>query len=92
MRKENPVLVYGDLSFSVADDQKMILAYNRRIGNEEIIVVFNRSDYPQSVMVPVKNNEDFEDILSGGTKSFKSIDNGIEISLEPLTAVVLKKK
>src|SRR5664280_1358426 len=29
MRKENPVLVYGDLSFSVADDQNMTLAYNR---------------------------------------------------------------
>jgi glycosidase len=92
MRKENPVLIYGDLSFSVADDQKMLLAYNRRMTNEEIVVVFNRSDNPQSVKLPVINEGDFEDILSGGNISFKNINNGVEINLGPLTAVVLKKR
>jgi len=42
MRKENPVLVYGDLSFIVADDKKMTLAYKRRMGSHEIIAIFNR--------------------------------------------------
>ena len=92
MRKENPVLVYGDLSFTVADDQRMVLAYNRSMDNEEIIVVFNRSANQQSVKVPVKNGGNFEEILSDGNKSVRSIDNGIEIRLEPLTAIVLKKK
>jgi len=92
MRKENPVLIYGDLSFSVADDQKMLLAYKRRMGDEEIIVVFNRSDNLQSLKLPVKNDADFKDILSGGNKSYKGVDNGIEINLAPLTAIVLKKR
>jgi glycosidase len=92
MRKENPVLVYGDLSFSVADDQKMVLAYNRRMGKNEIVVVFNRSDKPQSVKVPVKNDGEYLDLLSGNTKSIISNKSKIELNLEPMTAVVLKKK
>ena len=92
MRIENPVLVYGDLTFSVADDQKMVLAYDRKLSNEEVIVVFNRSHNPQTVKVPVKNNGDFKDLLSGGNRSYKSINKEIDINLEPLTAFVLKKK
>jgi glycosidase len=92
MRKENPVLVYGDLSFSVADDQNMTLAYNRTMGNNEIVVVFNRSDKTQTIKVPVKINGEYLDVLSGGNKSILSSKNKIELNLEPLTAVVLKKK
>ena len=92
MRRDNPVLVYGDLIFSVADDQKMVLAYNRRIEGEEIVVVFNRSLKPQSVTVPVKNSGEYLDLLSGNNKSTISNKNRIELNLEPLTAVVLKKR
>jgi glycosidase len=92
MRKDNPVLVYGDLSFSVADDKKMVLAYNRRMGKNEIVVVFNRSFRPQSVKVPVKNNGEYLNLLTGSDKSIITNNNNIELNLEPLTAVVLKKK
>ena len=92
MRKENPVLVYGDLSFSVADDKKMVLAYSRWMGKKEIVVVFNRSFKPQSVKVPVKNNGEYLNLLTGSDKSIITNNNNIELNLEPLTAVVLKKK
>jgi glycosidase len=92
MRKDNPVLVYGDLSFSVADDKKMILAYNRRMGKDEIVVVFNRSDKSQSVKVPVKNDGEYLNLLSGSDKSIISNNKNIELNLESLKAVVLKKK
>ena len=92
MRKENPVLVYGDLTFSVADDEKMVLAYNRRMGKDEIVVVFNRSGKPQSVKVPVKYDGEYLNLLSANSISIKSSTNNIELNLEPLTAVVLKKK
>jgi cyclomaltodextrinase / maltogenic alpha-amylase / neopullulanase len=92
MRKDNPVLVYGDLSFSVADDKKMVLAYNRRLGKDEIVVVFNRSDKPQSVKVPVKNDGEYLILLSGNDKCIISNNKNIELNLESLTAVVLKKK
>jgi glycosidase len=92
MRKENPVLVYGDLSFSVADDQNMTLAYNRTMRNDEIVVVFNRSDKTQIIKVPVKTNGEYANVLSESNKSIFSNQNKIELNLEPLTAVVLKKK
>jgi cyclomaltodextrinase len=92
MRKENPVLVYGDLSFSLADDQKMILVYSRKLDKEEIIVVCNRSADRQTVNVPVLNGGRYFDILNAGSGSFNSNGNGIEMSIEPLTAIVLKKK
>ncbi|TAL63446.1 MAG: alpha-amylase [Bacteroidetes bacterium] len=92
MRKENRVLAYGDLTFAVADDQKMVLAYERRMKNEEIIVVFNRSNDVQSVKVPVKNNGKYINILPGGTDKYNSFNKAVEISLKPLTAKVLKKE
>ena len=92
MRKENPVLAIGDLTFLVADDKKMVLVYNRTLNNDEIIVAFNRSNDPQSVKVPVRKEEEYIGILPGSSDKFKNIDNGIEIRLEPLTAIVLKKK
>jgi Glycosidases len=92
MRKENPVLVYGDLRFSVADDQQMILAYDRVMNNEEIVVVFNRSDSLRIVNIPVRTDGEFEDILSGKRATFKSAGKKIEISLTPLSGFVLKKK
>jgi cyclomaltodextrinase len=91
MRKENPVLIYGDVTFPVADDEKMILAYSRTKGNEEIICVFNRSDKSQSVDLPVTTSGNFMDIISAECKTYLTTDNIIKISLEPLTAKVLKR-
>ena len=92
MRKENPVLVYGNLNFSASDDQKMILVYNRWMDNNEIIVAFNRSGKQQTVRVSARYNGYYEDLLSTDNKLFKSINKGFELSLQPLTAVVLRKK
>jgi hypothetical protein len=70
----------------------MVLAYSRWMGKKEIVVVFNRSFKPQSVKVPVKNNGEYLNLLTGSDKSIITNNNNIELNLEPLTAVVLKKK
>jgi len=92
MRKENPVLVYGDLSFIVADDKKMTLAYKRRLGSHEIIAIFNRSADPQAIRINTEFNGYYEDILSSDNGSYKSIKNLIEINLQPMTALVLRNR
>jgi glycosidase len=92
MRKENPVLVYGDLNFPVADDDKMVLAYSRKNGKDEIICVFNRSDRAQSVDIPLETSGNFMDLNSVECKTFSSTDNVLKVSLEPLTAKVLKRQ
>ncbi len=92
MRKENPVLVYGDLSFIVADDKKMTLAYKRRLGSHEIIAIFNRSADPQAIRINTEFNGYYEDILSSDNGSYKSVKNLIEINLQPMTAMVLRNR
>ena len=92
MRKENPILVYGGLSFSITDDKNMILAYERMMNNEEIEVVFNRSDTLKHVTVPVKTEGEFKDLLSDKGATYKSIDKKIGIVLKPLSGIVLKRK
>ena len=91
MRKDNPVFIYGDLTFPVADDEKMVLAYSRMKDKEEIICVFNRSDKAQSVDIPVAGSGNFMDIISEECKSFSTTDNILKVSLEPLSAKILKR-
>lgn len=92
MRKENPVLAYGNLTFSLADDQNMLLAYNRKTDNDEIVVLFNRSTKRQSVKVPVDSNGEYRTLLSAKSETYLSSSNKIKINIGPLSAIVLKKK
>jgi glycosidase len=91
LRRDNTVLSTGDLHFTVADDQKMVLAYSRSKGNEEIVVIFNRSDNVQSVVVPVKNNGTYKELFPGENSTFKAVGPVLEIKLQPITAIVLKR-
>ena len=91
MRKDNPVLAYGDLQFTVADDRKMLLGYSRIQGNEEVEIIFNRSDSVQVVNVPVKTDGVFEGMLSDSGTKFKSINKKIEVNLKPLSGMVLRR-
>ncbi|MGB8492696.1 MAG: glycoside hydrolase family 13 protein [Bacteroidales bacterium] len=91
MRKDNPVLVHGDLKFIKADDKMMVLAYTRTSGNDVIIAVFNRSENEQTVRIPAKHKGKYVDILSDGQKSYSPSGSAIELVLEPISAAVLKK-
>jgi glycosidase len=91
MRRDNPVLSYGELNFIVADDQKMILAYTRTLGKEEIVAMFNRSGKEESLFVPVQNSGTFTELLSPDHELYKSVDKGLEIKIEPLSAMVLRR-
>jgi len=90
IRKENPVLAYGSLKFTLADDKNMILAYERKKDNEEIDVVFNRSDSLRKVSVPVTTDGHYEDVMSGIT--YTSRNKSVELDLDPLSAIIMKKK
>jgi glycosidase len=90
LRKGNPILVYGGVDFILADDQKMVLAYSRKLNNDEIIAVFNRSDKIQTVTLADLKNKDYRNIFSSENIAFKNTNNGVELTMEPLSAVVLK--
>jgi cyclomaltodextrinase / maltogenic alpha-amylase / neopullulanase len=92
IRKENPVLTYGDLSFTIADDKKMTLAYSRKMGREEIIAAFNRSDSIRTLRIPVTDDGNFEDLLSERNTTLKSNGKVIEVALEPIKGIILRRK
>jgi len=91
LRKENPVLVYGTLNFLIADDNKMILAYSRKKGPEEIIAIFNRSDQEQSVTLPVRKNAHYSELYPGNNKDYKAENKNLDLGLKPLSALVIKR-
>jgi glycosidase len=88
MRKENPVLSSGKLEFTIADDQKMVLAYRRYDKNSGIIAIFNRSGDNQVVSVPELAKANYKNIFSTGD----ILTSGSEVKMGPISAVVLKKE
>jgi cyclomaltodextrinase len=92
MRKQNPVLAHGDLDFIMADDEKMVLAYSRKMNDDEIIAVFNRSDKTRQVTLRKLKNKKYSCILSTGKISMEETVSGDDISMDPLSAVVLKSE
>ena len=90
LRRDNPVLVHGDLNFIISDDKKMVLGYSRAKDNDEIIVLLNRSDTKQFVSLPDNVKMGYKMIFIAGQVSLIDTENGNEFEMEPLSAVVLK--
>jgi cyclomaltodextrinase len=90
MRKDNPVLSTGELKFLLADDGKMVLAYSRSNSESEVIAVFNRSGKAQTITLEVKEPGKYKEIFKQDGNSFKSLNSGLEITLQPISALVLK--
>ncbi|MDP1621707.1 MAG: alpha-amylase family glycosyl hydrolase [Bacteroidales bacterium] len=81
IRKENPVLIYGDIAFMVAEGKKLV--YKRYYVGSEIMVMFNLEPIQHTFNLP--ENGGYTDLLTN--KRIK----GTTISLAPLTCAVLKK-
>ncbi len=81
IRKENPVLMDGELHFLKAEGK--VLVYNRTDGEEEIIVLFNLGNRAEPFNFPVAGK--YIDLM--GSNSFTT-----QIELSPLSGFVLKKE
>jgi len=81
IRKENPVLSYGKISFLPGPDKT--LAYRRSDGKEEILVVFNMRAEPQSFSMTLSGK--YIDLLTKRELIKK------ELKLDPLSCAILKK-
>ena len=90
IRTSNPVLVDGDLDFTLADDQTMTLAYKRSNEDAEVLVIFNRSESTQAI--DLQEEGSYELLLETGKSTLSQVDNGIKIELEGLQGVALRKK
>ena len=90
MRKRYQVLANGDLEFLIADDEKMIIAYRRKMNDDEIIAIFNRSDEVQTVSLKEPDDKKYNSIFSVGETSINLSEAGAEITMSPLSAAVIK--
>lgn len=82
LRRDNPVLVDGTLSFLVADGKR--LAYLRKDESKEIIVVFNLESESQDF--PLSFPGTWKDLLTD-----KVIHNVQTLTVAPMTAMVLTR-
>jgi glycosidase len=88
IRKSNPVLVYGEINFSLIDDENRTLAYNRKNESDEIVVAFNKSESAKSLHIPVTNNGKYYNALDN--KMIYNSESGfIDIEMEPTNAIIL---
>ncbi len=91
LRSDNPVLSGGNLSFLVADDKKMLLAYKRYDDNDEIIVFFNCSGGKRKMSIENPGHYSYTGILPGENNYSQNDGDSIRITLAPYTAAILKR-
>jgi len=88
IRKSNPVLIDGELIFSLIDDTNNTLAYNRSNGQTEIAVAFNKSSEAQILEIPVTKEGLYNDLLN--EKSFQTENGKLKVELAAMKAIILK--
>lgn len=82
IRKENPVLVYGEYKNLVCKDN--VIIFERVLGNEKIVVAINNNYGNKTVEVNLQG--DYNDLLAENNHCY---DNCID--LEPMQFKILKK-
>lgn len=90
IRKDNPVLIHGDIEFIVIDDGQEVLAYRRFDDDKEVIAIFNTSQTEQIINIPIQNKGTYQDVLYGS--ALRQEANDINITLPPRTAAILNQK
>ena len=82
LRKANmPLWVEGETTWRIVDDQRRILAYERLLGTQRALVVFNAADVAQPVQIPPGTYR--QEFPVGAVETLSQLD------LAPLSAVVL---
>jgi glycosidase len=87
IRKSNPALVYGDITFSVVNDNNRILAFNRNFESKEVVVVINKSDKKQIVKIPVNKEGNYHNAFEP-TQILKSEKGFLDIEVEGTKALI----
>lgn len=65
LRNNTPALRRGDFSTVLVDDAAQVYAFRRSLGDEEALVVINRSAQAQQVLLPAGTTGRYLDLLNG---------------------------
>lgn len=92
VRKQSPALKSGSVRFLIAEAGGDILAYERRLDDEVVVVVINNSDMKQTILLPVDHTE-WQDVMNQKKHHNKSncpSGSGLPITLGAYDYVILK--
>lgn len=89
LRNNEPALRRGKLAWLVADDNKDVIAFSRKINQQEIILIINNSVQKQEINISGLTPGIWRDLLSG--VQIKIIDKKPTISLDYKSGLLLKK-
>ncbi len=89
IRKENPVLIYGNIEYTLIDDANICLAYSRFDEKNEIVVVFNKSKKSQKLTIPVKKSGTFVNLFDKN-ETYNSENQQIIVEMPAMQAKILK--
>ena len=81
IRKDNPVLSTGEISFLVSQNKKLV--YKRRNHQQEIVVIFNLEKSTEKFSL--FDNSSYVDLLTN------QVIKGTAAEMKPLSAMILKK-
>jgi glycosidase len=95
IRKGQPVLRQGNLTFLLTDDTNQILAYAMRQDNQLALIVINLNEAAaQAINVPtagyLRNGVNFKDFLNGGNAA--TVNGQLSLTLQPLKAAIFVMK
>jgi alpha-glucosidase len=88
LRTERGALRRGSIETVIADDAKRVFAFRRALGDDAIVAVFNGSERPQSVDVPLGAGT-YRDLLTG--KRHRTRSGVARVTLPALTAAFLAR-
>jgi len=88
IRKAYPTLAYGDIIFSLADDENNTFAYSRIYQEQEIVAAFNKSTVQKTLEIPVKKNGAYKNALNEN-EVFEAKNGILKIELEQHKAIIL---
>ncbi len=88
LRLNRKELRSGDISFLIADDNAMLVAYSRKLNDQETICVFNLSFQEQMVELPVRTSKAYKNVFQS-EMIFSGHADKLKISVPARAALVL---
>ncbi|MEM6377474.1 MAG: alpha-amylase family glycosyl hydrolase [Bacteroidota bacterium] len=86
IRKENPVLIHGDIEFFTIGN---LLAYRRFDETQEMIMVFNHELSPKEVQIQVQTGKTYKEILQSAV--IETNGDQINLTIGPRSAYILER-
>ncbi|WP_456442422.1 alpha-glucosidase C-terminal domain-containing protein, partial [Caldithrix abyssi] len=89
IRKNEIVLRKGEMNVLHFDNDKDILAFARKLGDELILILINNNEQPQVIELDKVAGQDWQNLLNG--EKIKVQENRLKIQLQAKEGAILKR-